>query len=52
MILLGHPVGDKLLKQISARLKKILEENDVLARMGGDEFALLLPNISSADQDY
>ena len=42
---LGHPVGDKLLQQISARLTKNLREQDVLARFGGDEFAVLLPNI-------
>ncbi len=42
---LGHPVGDKFLQQISARLSKILRDQDVLARFGGDEFAFLLPNI-------
>lgn len=39
---LGHPSGDKLLQQIASRLKEILEPEDLLARVGGDEFALLL----------
>ena len=44
---LGHPVGDKLLKQISERLIKSIRDQDVLARLGGDEFAVLLPNIDN-----
>ncbi|WP_342433232.1 EAL domain-containing protein [Neobacillus sp. FSL H8-0543] len=47
---LGHPIGDKLLKQISLRLKGLIRDHDVLARLGGDEFALILPNISSVDR--
>ena len=47
---LGHPVGDKLLKQISTRLKEILGKNDLLARLGGDEFAILLPNVLNINQ--
>lgn len=40
---LGHSVGDRLLKQVSARLKSEVEDNAFLARMGGDEFALSYP---------
>ncbi|HHJ80178.1 MAG TPA: EAL domain-containing protein [Candidatus Tenderia electrophaga] len=39
---LGHDIGDQLLCQISERLQALLGENDNLARMGGDEFAILL----------
>ena len=39
---LGHTIGDKLLKQASARLWGTTRETDVLARLGGDEFSLLL----------
>jgi len=38
----GHVVGDELLKLFAARLPAILDEDDLLARFGGDEFALLL----------
>jgi len=39
---LGHAVGDKVLKQASARLWGTTRETDVLARLGGDEFSLLV----------
>jgi diguanylate cyclase (GGDEF)-like protein/PAS domain S-box-containing protein len=38
----GHPVGDRVLKGIADRLKHVLRAPDTLARMGGDEFVLLL----------
>ena len=42
----GHAVGDKVLKQASARLWGTTRETDLLARLGGDEFALLLTPIT------
>jgi diguanylate cyclase (GGDEF)-like protein len=39
---LGHAIGDKVLKQASARLWGTTRETDLLARLGGDEFSLLL----------
>jgi two-component system, chemotaxis family, CheB/CheR fusion protein len=39
---LGHDVGDKLLKQASARLVECVRTEDTVARLGGDEFVLLL----------
>lgn len=41
---LGHDVGDELLKYVAARSVSILRKPDMVARMGGDEFAVLLHN--------
>ena len=38
---LGHPAGDKLLKDVTDRLRALVRETDTIARMGGDEFAIL-----------
>lgn len=43
---LGHDLGDQLLKQISQRLLDNLRQNDIAARMGGDEFVILLEDLS------
>ncbi len=44
----GHETGDKMLLEISRVLTKILRRSDVMARIGGDEFAILLKNIDSS----
>jgi len=41
---LGHKAGDELLKVVSARMGACLRRNDTLARFGGDEFVILLPD--------
>ena len=38
---LGHAAGDKLLKEIASRLKSAVRETDTVARIGGDEFAII-----------
>ena len=40
----GHPQGDKLLKAIAAAMNKSVRPSDIVARHGGDEFNILLPN--------
>ncbi|MEJ1977088.1 MAG: EAL domain-containing protein [Acetobacteraceae bacterium] len=41
----GHAVGDKLLTEVSARLRASVRDIDTVARMGGDEFAIIQPSI-------
>lgn len=43
---LSHAVGDLLLQQVTQRIAKTLRVGDVVARWGGDEFTLVLPNIT------
>ncbi|MBV1905907.1 MAG: EAL domain-containing protein [Pseudomonadales bacterium] len=46
---LGHSMGDRLLKAVSNRLQSCLRGGDTLSRIGGDEFALLLPEVRTRD---
>ena len=45
----GHQKGDELLKEVARRLNQSLRETDTLARIGGDEFTVLLPNLRSRE---
>ena len=42
---LGHPAGDALLKQVAERLLKIVGDKEMVSRLGGDEFQIILPDI-------
>jgi diguanylate cyclase (GGDEF)-like protein len=44
---LGHDMGDVLLREASARLQSCVRDSDTVARMGGDEFTIILSNVRS-----
>lgn len=46
---LGHAAGDRVLEHVANLLRRHTRQNDVLARCGGDEFTLLLPDLSAHD---
>lgn len=45
----GHPAGDRVLIEITQRLRRALRPNDLLARYGGEEFAVLVPGAAADD---
>ncbi|MEP3226770.1 MAG: GGDEF domain-containing protein [Parasphingorhabdus sp.] len=45
----GHPVGDKALVLLSSVFKRILRRDDLVGRIGGEEFGILLPSTSEAE---
>ncbi len=48
----GHPVGDEFLLQIATRLRRCAREADTIARIGGDEFAMIVPDLTRPDEVY
>lgn len=46
---LGHQAGDALLQAVAERLRDTVGKENILARFGGDEFVLIIPNVSSID---
>lgn len=49
---LGHAVGDLLLECVAKRLKAAVRASDTVARVGGDEFTLLLPDITALERVF
>jgi diguanylate cyclase (GGDEF)-like protein len=47
---LGHSLGDQLLKEVAKRLNSILQPGQMIARWGGDEFTILLPQVQKQNQ--
>jgi len=42
---MGHPLGDRLLQAVADRLRESVRDSDILSRVGGDEFVLVMPEI-------
>jgi diguanylate cyclase (GGDEF)-like protein/PAS domain S-box-containing protein len=48
---LGHPVGDLLLQEVGRRLLRCVHEGDTVARLGADEYAVLLEELSAVEEE-
>lgn len=47
---LGQAAGDEVLRQVAQRLKAVLRNSDTLARLGSDEFAILMPAVPGGER--
>jgi diguanylate cyclase (GGDEF)-like protein len=47
---LGHQLGDRLLRKVASRLQNVIPDHHFLARMGGDEFVILMHHVQGEDE--
>lgn len=48
----GHDIGDLLLREVSSRMRQSIRNSDTVARIGGDEFVVLLPSIGAREDAF
>ena len=48
----GHHIGDKLLKNVSTRLKDVLRDSDTITRNGGDEFVIIIESMKDVREPF
>ena len=46
----GHAVGDSLLQEVARRLRGVLRQQDTIAQLGGDEFVVLIDDLTHRDE--
>jgi len=47
---MGHTAGDELLRGVATRIRREVRESDTVARVGGDEFTVILPDIARREE--
>jgi len=48
----GHAIGDRVLSEVANNLTRCVRDEDIVARVGGDEFLVLLPNVGSLEDSH
>lgn len=48
----GHALGDKIIQKVAEKLSEVFNETKYIFRIGGDEFAIIIPNVTSNDKAY